>query len=95
MAFVEPLSDFLGKFLDLSFLGPLCIVIIEARQHMLLVKLLKALPLDGNFGEKLSYLIGNIGPSWGKQVHLDHGVAIILECAGRQQAPAIVVRIAA
>lgn len=95
MTVMEALCDLLGELLDLGLLGALGVVVIEARKDMLLVQLLEALALGSDVGEQVSDLVGNVGPAWGKQVHLNYGVAIVVECAGRQQAAAIFVRIVA
>jgi hypothetical protein len=90
---MKPSGNILCQALDLGLLGFLGLIVVEARQYVLLVKSLQVLALCRDVCKELRDLIGYVGPSRWQKVHLNHGVAIVLECAGRQQATAIFRRI--
>lgn len=77
MAVVEALCDLLRQQLDLAFLGPLCLLVVEPGQHMLLVQALELLALAGDVGEDVGHLVRDVGPPRRQQVHLDHGVSVV------------------
>lgn len=95
MALVKGLCDLLGELLNLGLLGALGVVVIEAGEDVLLMELLEALAFGGNVGKQVGDVVGDVGPARGQEVHLDHGVAIVVECAGGQQAAPVLVGIAA
>lgn len=95
VALVKALCDVLGEPLDLHLLGSLGLVIVEAREHMRLVQLVEALALCGNLGEQLCDVVRDVRPPRRQQVHLDYSVAIIFECAAREQPAPVFMRKAA
>lgn len=86
MAVVEAARDVLRQLLDIPLLGLLGALVVEARQHMLLVQPLELLRLLGDVGEQVRHLVRDVGPARGQQVHLDHGVAVVVVVAARQEA---------
>ena len=89
VALVEAPCDVLREALDLDLLVLLGLVVVEAGQDVRLVQLVEPLALDGDLGEELGDFVRDVGPARGQQVHLDHGVAIVLECAAREQPAAV------
>lgn len=92
VAFVEALRDVLGKPLDLGLLCLFGVVIVEPREHMLLVKLVEAVAFRRNVGQYFGNLICYVCPARWQYVHLNHGVAIVLE--SRQETSGVLGRIA-
>lgn len=90
---METLGDVLRQGLDLPLLGPLGILVVEAREHMLLVQPLQLLALARHVGQQVRHLIRDVGPARREQVHLDYGVAVIMVVGGArgEQAAAVVV----
>lgn len=86
VAVVEPARDVLRQLLDIPLLGLLGALVVEAGQHMLLVQPLELLRLLGDVGEQVRHLVRDVGPARGQQVHLDHGVAVVVVVAARQEA---------
>lgn len=84
-ALVKPPRDFLCQPLDLAFLGPLRLIVVEARQYMLLVQPVQLLALFRNVGQQLRHLIGHVRPSRWEQVHLDHRIAVVHIVGPRRQ----------
>lgn len=95
VALVEALCDVLGESLDLDLFPPLGFVIVKSREDMCLMQLVQTLALRGNLGEQLRDLVRNISPSRRQKVHLNYSVAIIFECAARQQPAPVLGRKAA
>lgn len=91
MALVKALCNLLGEPLDLDLFGPLGFVVVKPREDVCLVQLVQPLALRRNLGEEVRNLVRDVGPSRGQEVHLNYSVAIIFECAARQQ-PAPVLR---
>lgn len=77
VALVKPLGDLLCQVLDLALLGPLGLLVIEAREDVLLVQPVELLALLRNFGEEFRDVVVDLGPARREEVHLDHDVAII------------------
>ena len=93
VAVVEGPRYALGELLYLAFLGLLGLFVIEARQYVFLVQALQLLAVARNAIEQLCDFIRDIGPPRGKQIHLDHGVAIFdgIVRPGGEQATAVLV----
>ncbi len=79
MALVEGARDVLGQRLDGGLLGALGVVVVEARQHVLLVQALQRLALARHAGQEVRHLVRHVGPARRQQVHLDDGVAVVVE----------------
>lgn len=77
MAFVEIPRNLLREPLNLCFLRPLCVVVIESREDMFLVKLVKIVAFGSNVGKNLGNLVCNLRPARWEHVHLNHGVTIV------------------
>lgn len=93
VAVVEALGNILCQTLDLPLLGPLGVLIVEAREYVLLVQPLQFLALACYIGQQICHLICNVGPAWREQVHFDHSITVIVVVgrAGGEQAAAVVI----
>lgn len=93
VALVEAPGDLLGQALDLALLGPLGLLVVEAGEHVFLVQAVELLALLRNLGQQVRDLVADVGPAGRQQVHLDHGVAIVVGVvrARRQQAAPVLV----
>lgn len=89
MAVVETAGDVLRQPLDIPFLGLLGALVVEARQHMLLMQPLELLRLLGDVGQEIRHLVRDVSPARRQQVHLDHRVAVIVVVAAREEAAAV------
>lgn len=93
VAVMEALGDILRHALNVLLLGALRLLVVEAWQHMLLMQALQLLRLARNVGQDVCDLVGDVGPPRRQQVHLDHGVAIVVvvgRSGGQQAAPVVV-----
>jgi hypothetical protein len=77
--------DALSKLLDFALLLLLDVLIVESRQHVLLVQLVELPRLLRYLGEVLGDLVLHIQPPWRQQVHLNHRVAVIFIGTARHQ----------
>jgi hypothetical protein len=89
VAIVEALGDVLRQPLDIPFLGLLGPLVVEARQHMLLVQSLQLLRLLGHVGQQIRHLVCDVGPARRQQIHLDDRVAVIVVVAAREKAATV------
>lgn len=89
VALVEPLGDVLRQALNVPLLGLLGALVVEAGEHVLLVQALELLALAGDVGEEVGDLVGDVGPARGQQVHLDHGVAVVVVVPAGEEAPPV------
>jgi hypothetical protein len=78
LAALETPCDVLGKLLDLELLSLLDVFIVEAREHVLLVQLVETPRLLGDVRKVLGDLVLHVEPSRRQQVHLNHGIAVVL-----------------
>jgi hypothetical protein len=91
LAVLELSCDGLCHMLNLLFLALLDIFVVEPREDVLLVQLLKLPCLRRNVPEILGHFVLDVQPARGQQVHLDHGVPIVLVCAGGHEPAALLV----
>src|ERR1700733_512122 len=82
LAITKPAGYLLRQLFNILLLSFLDIVIVEARENMLLVKLVQLCRLQSNILQYISNFVLNIHPSWRKQIHFDYCVSIVLECSG-------------
>jgi hypothetical protein len=78
LAALEAPCDVLGKLLNLDLLALLDVFVVEAREHVLLVQLVQTPRLLCNVREVLGDLVLHVKPSRRQQVHLNHGIAVVL-----------------
>lgn len=89
MALVEPMRDLLRQLLDIPLLRLLRLLIVEARQHVLLVQTIQLLAFLRDVGQEVGDVVANVRPPRGQEVHFYDGVAIVLERSRGEQAPAV------
>jgi hypothetical protein len=90
MTLVKAFRDVLGEILNLALFRLFGILVVEAWQDMLLVQALQSLAASRNVCKQLGDFVRDVGPAGRQEIHLDHGVAIILECARGQEAARVI-----
>lgn len=76
---MEKTCDVLGKAFNLPLLPLLDLLVVEAREHMLLMHLIELPRLLCNVGQVLGYLVLDVEPARRQQVHFDDGITVVLE----------------
>jgi hypothetical protein len=91
LALVEAAGDALGEALDLVLLAEAHVLVVEARQQVLLGQVVEVAHLGGDVGEDGGDLVLRVEPARREQVHLDDGVAggVIVEGGGGDEAAAL------
>lgn len=89
LTLLEEAGDGLGDLLNLALLALLDVLVVKARQHMLLVQLVELARLLGNLGEVFGDLVLHVEPARRQQVHLYDSVAVVLEGGAGHEALAL------
>lgn len=84
LALLEMAGNALCQLLNLALLALLDVLVVEAREDVLLVQLVELARLLGDFGEVFGDLVLDIEPAWRQQVHLYYGIPIVVASAGHE-----------
>jgi hypothetical protein len=91
LAALEAPGDVLGEGLDLALLPLLDRLVVEAREHVLLVQLVELARVAGDICQVLCDVVLDVEPARRQQVHLDDGVAVVVEGGRGHEALALLV----
>jgi hypothetical protein len=91
LALVEAAGDALGQALDLVLLADAHVLVVEARQQVLLGQVVELAHLGSDVGENGGDLVLGVEPARRQQVHLDDGVSggVVVEGGGGDEAAAL------
>jgi hypothetical protein len=78
LAALEAARNVLSQVLNVALLALLDVLVVEARQHVLLVQLVELARLAGDVGQLLRDLVLHVEPARRQQVHLNHRVAVVV-----------------
>jgi hypothetical protein len=95
LAHLEAARDLLRELLDFALLALLHLLVVESREHVLLVQLVELAGLLCDVGEVFGDLVLDVEPPRRQQVHLNHGIAVVVVGTSPAYEPLLLGRAAA